>query len=263
MNQRHRGVPARRPGRRMAAIRMPAVRRDARWSDRVSGSMIDGECRNADCPHAPGNSSSIQAEPADAVPYIGSSRTSDWSLHGVRFVARHRVDRHHDGFAQQPADQHGRRPHRPDPARCRVASVSPRWSAVTASAHDNGNVMIWSGSRSTTRPPELSIGGDQAVPPAERRWWRHVRRPPAKRAGGPRRAGSGLRAVRASCSAAAVAERGGVVAQRARRAPPSPFVTVASHLVAIGGYAAHRQRFPEVLEARQLLDDRREPRRDR
>ena len=49
--------------------------------------MMFGDWRNAECPQAPGNSSSTHVKPAEAVPYIGSSRASDWSLHGARLAA--------------------------------------------------------------------------------------------------------------------------------------------------------------------------------
>ena len=49
--------------------------------------MIAGDSRNAECPHAPDSSSSTHEMPADAVPYIGSLRASDWSLHGGRLAA--------------------------------------------------------------------------------------------------------------------------------------------------------------------------------
>ena len=48
--------------------------------------MQDGDCKNADGPHAPDNSSSIHDDPADAVPYMGSLRANDWSLHGCFFA---------------------------------------------------------------------------------------------------------------------------------------------------------------------------------
>ena len=49
--------------------------------------MHAGDWTNAEGPHGPDNSSSIQDDPADAVPYIGSSRASDWLLHGCLFAA--------------------------------------------------------------------------------------------------------------------------------------------------------------------------------
>ncbi len=71
--------------------------------------MTAGESRKAECPQPPDNSSSIHEDPADAVPYIGSLRASDWSLHGsLLVVAVIRGRRHHDGLSQKSADQHRR-----------------------------------------------------------------------------------------------------------------------------------------------------------
>jgi hypothetical protein len=84
MNQRQRGVAARRPGRRIAVIRMPADSTRRQMDRPRTGSMIDGEFRNAEWPQAPQSSSIIHAVPAEPVPYIGSLRASDWSLHGGR-----------------------------------------------------------------------------------------------------------------------------------------------------------------------------------
>ena len=85
--QRHRGVDDLRPGLRIAAtlIFADSIRRTtARPS---AGSMTAGDWRNAECPHAPGNSSNIQEYPAEAVPYMGSLRASDWLLHGTLLAA--------------------------------------------------------------------------------------------------------------------------------------------------------------------------------
>ena len=78
-----------------------------------AGSMTVGDCRNADGPHGPESSSIIHENPAEPVPYIGSLRANDWSLHGARSrVIRRPAPRtgpgppHHDCLAQESANQH-------------------------------------------------------------------------------------------------------------------------------------------------------------
>lgn len=80
--------------------------------------MIDGDSRNAEGPQGSHNSSINYVAPAEAVPYMGSSRINDWSLHGshsavIRLPVRAgllvvliQLDGHDDSFAQQSADHH-------------------------------------------------------------------------------------------------------------------------------------------------------------
>src|SRR5689334_8702957 len=83
MNQRHLGGLERRPCFRIAAMRIFSVSTRRTMARPSSGSMTAGDRRNAECPQPPGNSSNTQDEPAEAVPYIGSPRASDWSLQGA------------------------------------------------------------------------------------------------------------------------------------------------------------------------------------
>ena len=97
------GFVVRRPGRLIAAIRMRAISARRTIARPSSGSMHDGDCRKADGPQAPDNSSIIHDDPADAVPYIGSSRASVWSLQGPASL-RSFLDGHDDGFAKKPRE---------------------------------------------------------------------------------------------------------------------------------------------------------------
>ena len=127
-----------------------------------SGSMMAGDCRNAECPQPPDNSSSTQDDPADAVPYIGSLRASDWSLHGCRLAAviRRLARRRPPGAVcgSAPSRQRGR-----DPASHRRRRVARGAVPAIASAHDIGNVIVLVGQ------PEH----DTSV--RSNRWWRRAR----------------------------------------------------------------------------------------
>ena len=68
-------------------MRMPASSTRRTMARPSCGSMHAGDWINAEGPQGPDNSSSIQDDPADAVPHIESSRASDWLLHGCLFGA--------------------------------------------------------------------------------------------------------------------------------------------------------------------------------
>ena len=134
----------------------PPSRHAERWRARARDRCMAGDWRNAECPHAPDNSSSIQDDPADAVPYIGSLRASDWSLHGCSLRSGHpstgtttasrsslRIS-----TVASARSRPGKRTRVGDRARDAAPGRRRHTTRETSSTR--------SGSRSTTRPPELS-----------------------------------------------------------------------------------------------------------